>query len=102
MAHYDWSFADDASLGTLFRSGVPRCYHCNADAPDGVPEPHQRCVQCQFLLHTCPNCMFYNGIACLIQDPGFWAEGAVIGQYCASFNWRQQAPSGGSGATATP
>ncbi len=88
MPNYDWSF-DDPTLGTLFQPGKPICYHCGTSAAEGVPAPRARCAQCHYILHTCPNCQFYNGVGCMILDPGFYADGAVIGQFCQSFTWRQ-------------
>src|SRR5512136_2877759 len=103
QGNYDWSFGDDRSLSDLFKPGAPRCYHCLTSAPAGVPDSHSRCATCNYLLHTCPNCMFYNGVGCLILDPGFYADAAVIGQYCGSFVWRQtDTPASPGTASRTP
>ena len=84
-----WSFGDDVPLGPLFRPGEPCCYHCGSPAPEGVPDFHARCQVCGFHLHTCPNCMFYNGLGCLILEPAIWSDTTVMGKFCPSFNWRQ-------------
>ncbi len=84
----NWSFGDDLSLGDLFKPGAPRCHHCGASAPEGLPDPYVRCKVCNYHLHTCPNCMFYNGVGCLILEPGIWSDSAVPGKFCPSFSWR--------------
>lgn len=89
MPEFDWSFAGDLSLGELFKPGVPSCFRCGTPAPEGTPDSHARCAKCGSHLHTCYNCMFYNGIGCMILQPAFWAEGGVRGRFCPSFVWAQ-------------
>jgi len=87
MSDFDWTFAEGQALEDLFRPGTPRCSHCGASAPEGIPGSQARCSVCGAHLRTCGNCMFYNGIGCMILEPAFWAEGAVRGRFCAAFNW---------------
>ena len=94
---YDWSFNDDETLESLFKPGVPRCYHCGTPAPEGIPDSNARCATCHFHLHTCPNCMFYNGVGCLIRSPFFWSEAGIMGQDCPSFLWRRDEDEEGGG-----
>jgi hypothetical protein len=85
----EWYFGDDETLDGLFRPGLPQCYHCGATAPEGVPDSYARCGVCDYHLHTCPNCMFYNGVGCMILEPHVWSDGTIIGKFCPSFVWRQ-------------
>ncbi|MBC7237799.1 MAG: hypothetical protein H5T69_18305 [Chloroflexi bacterium] len=92
MGSDDWSFDEDVSFETLLEPGRPRCYHCGTPAPDGVPERSARCAQCKYHLHTCPNCVFYSGLGCLIFSPYMWGESGVMGQDCPYFTWRRKEP----------
>jgi hypothetical protein len=85
----EWSFGDDESLEDLFKPGEPRCSHCGAGAPEGLPDSYARCSVCDYHLRTCPNCMFFNGLGCLILEPHVWSDGAIMGKFCPSFVWRQ-------------
>ena len=86
---YDWSFGDDQDLDQSLVPARHRCYNCLSPAPDDVPAVQARCEVCGFHLHTCPNCALYNGIACMIREPAFWSDSAVIGKFCTSFVWRE-------------
>ena len=87
MSEFDWTFAEGLALDDLFKPGAPRCSHCGTPAPEGLPDSQARCTVCSTHLHTCANCMFYNGIGCMILAPSFWAEGAVRGRFCPTFDW---------------
>lgn len=85
----DWSFGDEPSLPPLFVPGRPRCRHCSTSAPEGIPDSYARCQVCGYHLHTCGNCMFYTGLACLLLEPAFWADSGARGLFCKSFAWRE-------------
>ncbi|MDH4128039.1 MAG: hypothetical protein OEV44_04760 [Spirochaetota bacterium] len=37
------------------------CYNCNTEwISDGKPGRQETCVNCDFYLHCCLNCLFYN------------------------------------------
>lgn len=87
--HYDWSLDADLDPERLSSAGQPRCYQCGAPAPEGIPDRHARCQKCGYHLHCCQNCMFYDGIGCLILSPYIWAGSHVPGQDCPYFVWRR-------------
>lgn len=87
-----WDFGDEVDVGPLAEPGQPKCYHCSAPVPEGIPDPGARCEVCHFHLHTCPNCILYDGIGCLILSPYMWGESSIMGQDCPYFQWRQERP----------
>ena len=75
-----------------FEPGIPRCHHCGALAPEGIPEGHARCESCHLLLHACRNCLLVMGRGCLIRSPFRWPAPGLPGQYCPEFIWGRDEP----------
>jgi len=63
MAAREDCFDDELPLDTLFKPGVLRCHHCGRPAPEGILDSYARCAACGCYLHTCYNCMFFDGLA---------------------------------------
>jgi len=82
-------FDDELPLKTLFKPGAPRCHQCGSSAPEGPPDSYARCAVCGCHLHTCFNCMFFDGLACLILETAFQGDSAIRGKFCPSFIWRE-------------
>jgi hypothetical protein len=51
--------------------------------------PDDRCLRCRQHLHACANCVYYDGIGCLIQRPE--VHDAYPGLNCPYFQFRETA-----------
>jgi CBS domain-containing protein len=45
--------------------------------------PDDMCWKCHYHLHRCENCRYFDGIACMLDQPD--RQSAVPGQHCQSF-----------------
>lgn len=65
------------------------CHACGRASPFVEVMSDERCRRCGQHLHTCGNCVYYDGVACLLQRPEL--HDAVPGRNCPYFQFRESA-----------
>jgi len=63
------------------------CHNCGRASPYVQVLPEERCVRCGQHLHACANCVYHDGIACLLQRPE--SHDALPGRNCPYFQFRE-------------
>jgi nucleotide-binding universal stress UspA family protein len=77
-------------ITAIARSTTGRyCHACGRASPYVELLPDDRCRRCGQHLHTCPNCVYYDGVACLLQRPEL--RDTPPGHDCAYFQFRESA-----------
>lgn len=66
---------------------VPRCHACGRTVPHRDPSSDETCIRCGQHLRTCGNCVFYDGIICLLRRDEI--NGIIPGNRCQSFQFRE-------------
>lgn len=67
------------------------CHACGRTSPYLQVTPEDRCPRCGRHLHACGNCVYFDGIACLLRRPEI--HEAYPGLNCPYFQFRES-PSG--------
>lgn len=80
-------FAGTVTRRPLLRAR--RCHHCGRIVPYVDIEPDARCLRCGQHLRACVNCVFYDGILCLLRRPE--AADVYAGNRCPKFQFRETA-----------
>jgi CBS domain-containing protein len=68
------------------RRAVLVCWHCGTLLRRRSFEavgPDDMCWQCHYHLHRCENCRYFDGIACMLDQPD--RQSGVPGQHCQAF-----------------
>jgi nucleotide-binding universal stress UspA family protein len=65
------------------------CHSCGRASPFIEVLPTDRCLRCGQHLRACANCVYHDGIACLLQRPDM--QHAYPGQDCHYFQFRETA-----------
>ncbi|MEX0785534.1 MAG: universal stress protein [Dehalococcoidia bacterium] len=76
------SFTHKASPGRY-------CHACGRASAFVEVLPEERCRRCGQHLHVCQNCVYFDGVACLLQRPEL--HDAVPGRDCPYFQFRESA-----------
>jgi nucleotide-binding universal stress UspA family protein len=63
------------------------CYNCGRASPYVQVLPDERCIRCGVHLRACANCVYYDGLACMLQRPE--AKDAYPGRNCPYFQFRE-------------
>jgi nucleotide-binding universal stress UspA family protein len=63
------------------------CHNCGRASAYVQILEDDRCLRCGQLLHACSNCVYHDGIACMLQRPE--AHEVYPGKTCAYFQFRE-------------
>lgn len=63
------------------------CFNCGRITWKEAIGPEDCCLTCGYHLHTCPNCVHYDGVRCLLQRPE--ATDLYPGVQCPVFAFRE-------------
>jgi nucleotide-binding universal stress UspA family protein len=63
------------------------CHNCGRASPFIEVLPEDRCLRCGQHLHTCGNCVYYDGVACMLKRPE--VHDTIPGRNCAYFQFRE-------------
>lgn len=63
------------------------CHNCGRASPFIEVLPEDRCLRCGEHLHACGNCVYYDGIECLLKRPEVHAT--YPGRDCPHFQFRE-------------
>ncbi len=66
------------------------CHNCGRAVPYGVVHADDRCLRCGQHLHACANCVYHDGITCLLQRKE--VHDTYPGRDCPAFQFRETAP----------
>lgn len=72
------------------RARATRCATCHRLISFAV-SGDERCPRCQSHLHTCANCVFSDGLACILQRPEAHSRTTYPGHGCPRFTFRETA-----------
>ena len=76
------------------------CHTCGRASPYSELLPDDRCFRCHQHLRACANCVYFDGVTCLLQRSE--VHDTYPGQECAYFQFRETAPAkAGAGAART-
>ncbi|MDZ4277647.1 MAG: hypothetical protein U1B78_00755, partial [Dehalococcoidia bacterium] len=71
---------------------------CGRAAPYVQVLPEDRCPRCGQHLHACGNCVYFDGVGCLLQRPEI--HDPYPGRDCPQFQFREAAAPAASGPKA--
>lgn len=63
------------------------CHNCGRASPYVQVLPEERCLRCGQHLYACANCVYHDGIACLLQRPE--VHDVYPGRDCPYFQFRE-------------
>jgi nucleotide-binding universal stress UspA family protein len=63
------------------------CHNCGRASPYVQVLPDERCIRCGVHLRACGNCVYYDGLACMLQRPE--AHDPYPGRNCPYFQFRE-------------
>lgn len=66
---------------------VRRCHVCGRVTNLADPAPDDICIRCRQHLRTCANCVFYDGIICMVRRPEI--NDLIPGNRCPVFQFRE-------------
>jgi nucleotide-binding universal stress UspA family protein len=64
-----------------------RCHNCGRRSYLEVFSAEDRCSRCHYLMKSCKNCIYHNGVACLLEMPG--VVDTYPGNQCPEFQFRK-------------
>jgi len=65
------------------------CHNCGRAVPYIEIDAEDRCLRCGQHLHACANCVYFDGMACMLQRPE--VRDAYPGRDCPMFQFRETA-----------
>ena len=71
------------------------CHTCGRASPYSKLLPDDRCLRCHQHLRACANCVYHDGVACLLQRSEVHAT--LPGLDCPYFQFRETAPQAAAG-----
>lgn len=76
------------ALASIVRPSRGRhCHNCGRVAPYTALTSDDRCLRCGHHLHVCGNCVYFDGITCLMQRPE--VRDTYPGLKCPAFQFRE-------------
>ncbi len=76
------------TVATVVRAARARhCHACGRTVAYVEVLPDDRCLRCGQHLHACANCVYFDGLACLLQRPE--VHDAYPGRNCPEFQFRE-------------
>ena len=77
----------ETATGVTRAAKARHCHNCGRSAPYGEIDAEDRCLRCGEHLHACGNCVYFDGIACLLQRSE--VHDAYPGRDCPEFQFRE-------------
>ncbi|MEX2159856.1 MAG: universal stress protein [Dehalococcoidia bacterium] len=77
----------EGAVPTVHRPRGRYCHNCGRSSPYANVLEDDVCLRCGQHLHTCGNCAYFDGVACIMQRPE--AHSLLPGSDCPYFQFRE-------------